>query len=58
MFTVVSYLFAFFWRVGGGAAAGGGIETDGVWLPVLKGEVSREFDVISKPKHVCLSTET
>ena len=24
----------------------------------LKGEVSREFDVISKPKNVCLSTET
>ena len=24
----------------------------------LKGEVSREFDVISKRKNVCLSTET
>ena len=24
----------------------------------FKGEVSREFDVISKPKNVCLSTET
>ena len=24
----------------------------------LKGEESREFDVISKPKNVCLSTET
>ena len=24
----------------------------------LKGEVSREFDVISKAKNVCLSTET
>ena len=23
-----------------------------------RGEVSREFDVISKPKNVCLSTET
>ena len=24
----------------------------------IKGEVSRGFDVISKPKNVCLSTET
>ena len=24
----------------------------------LKGEVSRKFDVISKPKNVCLTTET
>ena len=24
----------------------------------LKGEVSRKFDVISKPKYVCLTTET
>ena len=24
----------------------------------IKGKVSREFDVISKPKNVCLSTET
>ena len=24
----------------------------------IKGEVSHEFDVISKPKNVCLSTET
>ena len=29
------------------------IEAEGV-----KGEVSREFAVISKPKNVCLSTET
>ena len=25
---------------------------------IFKGKVSREFDVISKPKNVCLSTET
>ena len=25
---------------------------------IFKGEVSREFDVISKPNNVCLSTET
>ena len=31
---------------------------DGLLRGDLKGEVSREFDVISKPKNVCLSIET
>ena len=30
-------------------------DKDSVWL---KGEVSREYDVISKPKNVCLSRES
>ena len=33
-------------------------EESGIQLVELKGEVSRKFAVISKPKNVCLSAET
>ena len=29
-----------------------------LFLQLLKGDVSRKFDVISKPQNVCLPTET